>query len=398
MTVDNEITFPSLQQLPLTLDALQLNGATGTNRERQERCQIHAKHDYEAIQCWLNEYRQKETTYRTYQKEAERLLLWSVFQCKKAFSSLDRDDFEKYFEFLDNPMPKEIWCARDHGGGRRRGDAGWRPFVGALSLSAKQTAIRCIDSLLNYLVDARYLNFNPLVLMRKRNNKGNVRPAMLSLQERMLNIDEWHAMLDTLDNLPAKEFIEKQEKERLIFLINILYFLGLRINELATHTWNAFRKVDNHWWFVVIGKGDKSGMVPVCDELLKSVIHYRTFLKKVPFPQTEEIEPLISSLASNEAITPRQINKILKKLAIETAKKFVSQPDKINKLKKFSAHWLRHLSASMQDRVGIKFTHIKANHRHESGETTRRYVHAIDEDRHHDMQKLSLRLYNKDRK
>jgi len=26
------------------------------------------------------------------------------------------------------------------------------------------------------------------------------------------------------------------------------------------------------------------------------------------------------------------------------------------------------------------------NHRHESGETTRRYVHAMDDDRHHDMQ------------
>ena len=65
---------------------------------------------------------------------------------------------------------------------------------------------------------------------------------------------------------------------------------------------------------------------------------------------------------------------------------------KVRKLKKFSAHWLRHLSASMQDRVGIKFTHIKANHRHESGETTRRYVHAIDADRHQDMQKLSLRV------
>lgn len=392
MTEDSEIIFPSLQQLPLTLDALQLNGAEGANRERQERCQIHAKHDYEAIQCWLNEYRLKETTYRSYQKEAERLLLWSVFQCKKAFSSLDRDDFEKYFKFLDNPTPKEIWCARDQGGGRRRGDAGWRPFVGALSPSAKRTAISCIDSLLNYLVDARYLSFNPLSLMRKRHTKHSFKSTSLDLQERMLDLDEWNAMLDTLENLPAKELVEKQEKERLIFLINILYFLGLRINELATHSWNSFRKIDNHWWFVVMGKGDKPGMVPVCDELLRAVIHYRAFLKKIPYPHSEENDPLISSLILGEAIKPRQINKILKKLALETAKKYVNQPDKVNKLKKFSAHWLRHLSASMQDRVGIKFTHIKANHRHESGETTRRYVHAIDDDRHRDMQKLMLRV------
>jgi site-specific recombinase XerD len=392
MTERSEITFPSLQQLPMTLDALQLNGAEGVNRERQERCQIHAKHDYEAIQCWLNEYRRKETTYRSYQKEAERLLLWAVFQRKKPLSSLDRDDFERYFEFLDNPKPRHIWCARDQGGNRKRGEAGWRPFVGGLSHSAKQTAIRCIDSLLNYLVDARYLNFNPLALMRKRHTRSSVKPAMLSLQERMLDLDEWYAMLDTLESLPEKEYDEKQAKERLRFLINILYFLGLRVNELATHTWSAFCKVDNCWWFYVVGKGDKPGMIPVCDELMRSVIKYRTFLKKTIYPKSDDESPLITSLDSDEAIKPRQINKILKALAIETSIKFTHQPDKIKKLKKFSAHWLRHLSASMQDRAGIQFKHIRANHRHENDETTRRYVHAIDRERHQDMQKLTLRI------
>src|SRR3989338_9164851 len=109
MKGSNAVQFPSLQQLPKTLDALQLDGAAGKNREPQERCQIHAKHDYDAIQCWLNEYRHKETTFRTYQKEAERLLLWSVYQCQKPLSSLDRDDFEKYLSFLDDPQPREIW-------------------------------------------------------------------------------------------------------------------------------------------------------------------------------------------------------------------------------------------------------------------------------------------------
>lgn len=87
-----------------------------------------------------------------------------------------------------------------------------------------------------------------------------------------------------------------------------------------------------------------------------------------------------------------RLTRFLKKLAHETAKKFEGNAEKITKLKKFSAHWLRHLSASMQDRAGIKFKHIRANHRHESDETTRRYVHAIDKERHHDMQKLKLKM------
>jgi integrase len=387
-----EIAFPSLQELPVAINSLELNGEIGANREKSERCQIHAKNDYEAIQCWLNEYRHKVTTFRTYQKEAERLLLWSVYQQQKPLSSLDRDDFESYVTFLDNPEPRHIWCSIDQGRGRKRGDADWRPFVRGLGHSAKQTAISCIDSLLNYLVDARYLSFNPLTLMRKRHARKFSQIEPLFLQERMLDLDEWYAMLDTLDNYSEQDAAEKKEKERLRFLVNILYFLGLRIHELATHTWGSFRKIENDWWFYVIGKGDKPGLIPVCDELLRAIINYRAFLKKSPCPQSDETLPLITSLVTDDAITPRQINKILKNLALETAKKFVNQPEKAKKIKKFSAHWLRHLSASMQDRAGIAFKHIRANHRHENDETTRRYVHALDNERHQDMQKLTLRF------
>jgi len=159
---------------------------------------------------------------------------------------------------------------------------------------------------------------------------------------------------------------------------------------LATHTWNSFKKIDNEWWFYVMGKGDKLARIPVNDELLRAIIVYRAYLKKSPYPSADEAIPIITSFRGN-AITARQMNKILKKLALATAQKYIDQIDKFKKIKKFSAHWLRHISASMQDRAGIQFKHIRANHRHENDETTRRYVHAIDRDRHIDMQKLSLR-------
>jgi len=40
-------------------------------------------------------------------------------------------------------------------------------------------------------------------------------------------------------------------------------------------------------------------------------------------------------------------------------------------------------------RAGISFKHIRANLRHENDETTR-YVHAVDDERYDDIQKLSL--------
>jgi len=85
------------------------------------------------------------------------------------------------------------------------------------------------------------------------------------------------------------------------------------------------------------------------------------------------------------------MNKLLKRVALIAADQYPGNIIKAQKLKKFSAHWLRHISASMQDRAGISFKHIRANLRHENDETTRRYVHALDEERHDDIQKLSLR-------
>jgi site-specific recombinase XerD len=385
------IRLPTLQELTLSEDHSILNGEQGINREKVDRCQIKANNDYEAIQCWLNEYRHKPTTHRTYQKEAERLLLWSVLQQRKSFSSLERDDFEAYLAFLDDPQPKDIWCANG-GRGCKRGEPGWRPFTGGLAHSTKMTAISCIDSLLNYLVIARYLTFNPFSLMRKKKlRKQQLQLAELNIQERILSVDDWHCMLDTLENLPESTEHLKNEKERLRFIVHILYFLGLRVNELVTHTWNAFRNIDNQWWFYVMGKGDKPGRIPVNLELIRTVIKYRTYLKKSMYPDAKDLAPLVTSMKADATITARHINRLLKRLADETAKNF-TDIERAKRIRKFSPHWLRHLSASMQDRVGIEFKHIRANHRHENDETTRRYVHALDKDRYQDMQKLTLRI------
>lgn len=366
-----------------------LDGGEGSNREQHQLCQINARNDYEAVLVWLNEYRVSAATYRAYQREAERLLLWSIHQHKKALSSLNREDFEAYLQFLSNPQPREQWCAPKGGRSRKRGEQGWKPFTGPLSHSAKTNTITIINSLFTYLVRSRYLQFNPLSLMRHSRNQFNTEEVKIKLQERILELDEWQAILQTLKYMPEKNTREIAEKERLTFIIKILFFLGLRINELETHTWNAFRKINGDWWFLVKGKGNKLGKIPVNDELMDAVIHYRMHLKKEAYPQAEENIPIILSNQTGKGLTARQINKLLKQLAVDASNK-ISYSEKQEKLRKFSAHWLRHLSASMQDKAGIQFKHIKENHRHQSDETTRRYVHSWDKERHDEMQKLSI--------
>lgn len=385
--------LPTLIELPSIISIQGLNGKNGTNRNKEQSHHIQARNDFDAVHSWLDCYRSRPATFRTYQKEVERFLLWCIFQRRKALSSLNYDDFKEFFDFLSNPIPKSIWCGPSGGKGNRRGQKNWKPFVSGLSDSTKSTAISIIYSLITYLYDGNYLASDPLKLFKKHNRYQNSKEEQkIKIQERILEKDELIAIIDAIEKLPHKEPHEKSDQERIRFLVAILYFLGLRIHELETHTWSAFRQLQGKWWFFVLGKGGKLGKIPVNDELLEAVVHYRKCLGLDEYPTPDEKIPIITSWKDTRSLTARHMNKLLKKVAEIASLQFQDRKDKQEKLKKFSAHWLRHLSASMQDKVGVSFKHIRANLRHENDETTRRYVHAIDDERHNDMQKLSLQL------
>jgi integrase/recombinase XerC len=195
-----------------------------------------------------------------------------------------------------------------------------------------------------------------------------------------------------LEAMPENRPREHFEKQRLRFLVAILYLLDLRIPELENHSWNAFRLHQWRWWFFAKGKGDKLGKIPVNAELLNHIKVYQEHLALSEFPSPEEQMPLIVT-RKGKGLTDRYMSHLLKELAINAALQyFADQPAKREKLVKFSPHWLRHLSATMQDRAGIAFKYTQANHRHESETTTRLYVHALDEERHEDIEKLSFQL------
>lgn len=383
-----------LVRLPhsVDIDSSLMDGSYGTNRAEPSACQINVRHDYEAVQCWLNEYKHKETTFRNYQKEAERLLLWCVIQHRKPLSSLNRDDFEAYLNFLQNPQPASIWCAPKGGRNGKRGSPQWKPFVKGLSPTAIANAMTIINSLMQYLVEARYLKANPLGLIRKHTKwHMDTETQSILIQERILETELWYAILETIEALPAADQKQQFKKTRTLLLFGILYLLGLRIHELESHTWNSFQRINQHWWFVLIGKGDKPGMIPVNDELLTLIMKCRIEWGLAPYPKADETMPIIPSIKKQQGISARQMNNIIKKIVHLTAERFKDQPQKVAKLKKVSAHWLRHLSATMQDAAGIDEKLIQQNHRHSNIATTRKYIHSEQVRRHEAMQKLKLK-------
>jgi len=361
-------------------------------------CYILAENDIAAVKMWVNQFKAASTTQRAYQKEAERLLLWCTFEKGMALAELKAEHFEEYFNFLQNPP--QHWLGSKKDLREERYSLKWRPLIAPLKKTSLLFAVRVVSCLINYLVDARYLKSNPIKLIKKyRERSIDLEEQKYKVWARMLEADEWEAVQEALQNLPETSTKEQLYKTRTQLLFGMLYLLGLRIHEVANATWGSFRKLNDHWWFFVKGKGGKLGHVPVNDQLLSIIKIYRLTLNKLPYPAEDDPEAVLISAKTKQPLSVRQLFSNVKEIGKLAAKKFKRNPQKRQKLASLSPHWLRHLSASHQDLVGISGTMIQANHRHGSYSTTQIYLHAPDELRAKEIQKLHMtvnpRLYTK---
>ncbi len=388
-----------MQELLHKFDTLPINVPNLTNKfdivnnskPYDEYCQIKAKNDVEATSIWLKRYQDNLHTYRAYKREAERLLLWCVYEQSISFNELKSQDLEQYFAFLSNPSITWLDAKKQT---KVRGQSS-TPFAEPLAPPAKAFAKRALNSLLNFLVDANYLRSNPLKLLRKTSRLIDFTEQKYKVWERMLEEDEWQAVQLVLQVMPEGKVIEVDNKMRTQFLFALLYFLGLRINEVATHTWSSFRKRNEQWWFFVKGKGGKLGHIPVNDQLLAYVKNYRLHLAKPLLPKSNESEALLVSANTKKPLKIGQLYNLVKTIGNAAAEYFSEDAAKREKLKKLSPHWLRHLSASHQDKVGIPASIIQSNHRHSSPQTTQIYVHAEEARRFTEMQKMQMNLQSR---
>ena len=165
-------------------------------------CQIKASNDAEAVNAWLAQHIDNKNTFQAYNRESKRFLLWCVYERGLAFNRLRVEDFELYFNFLKNPPAS--WCASRAELNSKVADANWRPFIGPLSQSAFNMAVRVINSLLTYLVEADYLRSNPLKLIKKHTKFSlDLEEQKYKVKARMLEVDEWAAVQQTLNNMSA---------------------------------------------------------------------------------------------------------------------------------------------------------------------------------------------------
>ena len=375
-----------------------LDGSAGSNRAPASTCQIAASNDLQALACFLAEYDRSPGTWRIYQRECERLLLWAWNECSRPLSSLTRQDFEGYLNFLADPQPASLWC----GPKQARASGQWRPFVGPLGEQALMTAIAAINSFMSYLVDSGYLQGNPLGLIRQRRRKAALEAgagASAALQtddgsetvERFLDADMWDAVSAAVESMPRQTPAQCDAYERNRFVCALLYLLAPRAGELETHRMNSFREERGLWWWHVTGKGAKKAKVPVPDDMLQALTRYRRHLGLSAVPRRDDETPLLVSLRDSQAITARRLNQVLKRVFHDAALRLdASMPHKAEKLRRASAHWGRHTGITAKIDAGMQERYVQKDARHADRRTTQRYIHEEEVRWHDEAQKHHL--------
>jgi site-specific recombinase XerD len=345
-------------------------------------CLIDAKSDLEAVKQWLARF-SNEHTVRAYARDATRFLLWMSFIKGKHLDELLLNDIQDYINFLQ--APSDEWCMDKKR--LKRYDIRWRPFSKPLSKSSIMAAISVLQSLFTFLEEAAYLTKNPVKLIKTSNILGNIQLQKYNVLARMLEDDEWSAVLETIRNLPSNTQLEHQYKAKINLLFSMLYILGLRIEEVANSRWSNFKKMEDRWWFFIQGKGGKLGHIPANDTIMLAVNNYRD-IYKLNKSSTEDDDFIFVS-DNGEKLTTRTLYNYVKNIG-NLASDLVNDQFKKEKLKAFSPHWVRHLSASHQNKIGMPLNMIRENHRHASINTTQIYMHSEDIQRHSFMQNHSM--------
>lgn len=378
--------MPTIKTIDSAHLSPELDGTDGHNRAIGNRPQITANTDADAIKVWLARYLDTKTTFDSYRKEAERLLLWSVIELGKPLSSLSHEDFLLYQRFLADPQPAERWVMT-----RRkvaRDDPQWRPFAGPLSPTSQRQAIVILNGMFSWLVNAGYLAGNPLSLSRNRQRKAKPRVT------RFLDEDLWKEVKLTIERMPRETNREREHYQRVRWLFSLLYITGLRVSEVTQNTMGGFfsrkdKSSEFRWWLEITGKGDKTRIVPATNELMLELGRYRREMGLSLNPLEGEPMPLLLPIGGKQrAMTRSALHLILKQIFNITAKRLRERgPDSLilaTKLEAASAHWMRHTAGSNMTSSDMDIRHVRDNLGHESISTTNNYLHSEDDKRHQD--------------
>lgn len=312
----------------------------GSNRASLLQCNIEASDDTQAIHAWLALRRAGSHTWRAYRREAERFLLWSVFEAGKPLSGLSSNDCAVYRDFLRHPGSR--WVGPRNA---QRWSPHWRPFEGALSSQSIKTAMAILQTMCEWLARRRYLDTNPWDGVPK----SDAAPVMPT--SRALTRQQWKWVENWLASLP-----QDGRSARMRLLLGFGYRTGMRAAELAAAKveWLRHEQLEDGSWawaIMVLGKANKWREVALpasAVDILSSSFTARGLNPNLleNAPET----PLIAALPFSDregdtgrALSTGRIYEVIRN-GFERCAAWVEPQDEkaAARIRGASTHWLRH--------------------------------------------------------
>ncbi|MFP3556719.1 tyrosine-type recombinase/integrase [Paraburkholderia sp. SIMBA_049] len=381
----SDTPIASIQPVETLVIPERLDGRDGTNRGDPGNSQLSARNDLDAVRAWLSNYADTKTTFDSYRKEAERLLLWAVVQSGKPLSSLTHEDLLLYRVFLVNPQPENRWVSANSGK-YPRGDARWRPFNGPLSPASQRQALIILNGMFTWLVDAGYLRGNPMALLRQRGKRAAPRVT------RYLSLSLWDEVKGFVAQLPQDTGLQQAYAARCRWLTTLFYLQGMRVSEVAAGKMGDFSRrlgADGReqWWLDILGKGGKERIVPASPELIAELARYRKANGLPSLPGRADDTPLLIPFRGKRRCMSRSavhdaIKSVFGGAAAWLRARGPEFAERADELDRASAHWLRHTSGSHQADGGVDLRTVRDNLGHVSLNTTSLYLHEEEDKRH----------------
>ncbi len=269
---------------------------------------ISARSDAEAVAEWLAEYRASPRTRRAYRREAERLLLW-LAERDMTLNQVRRDHLEGFEAFLADPQPRSRWV----GPPRPRQAEDWRPFRGPLSPASRRQSLVILQGMYAWLAEAGWVAHNPFRLMRDKRRRLDNRQGGI---ERYLEAPLWDWFWGWLTGAgsPAMEeggsSREQYERHRRRFVFGFAYLLAPRISEMSAARMGDFQRREGRWWWNVVGKGGKTGSIPVPPDMLTLLTEWRLALGLSLEPQLDDATPLLRALDGRRGIGDNRLYRL----------------------------------------------------------------------------------------
>lgn len=370
-----------------------LDGSQGLNRAPAFGCSLEARNDLEAIRTWLDARAGNPNTYANYRKEAERFLLWCLYERETALSSIKAGDASKYLRWLEElgrrderdfkerwKLPAAVWIGPKNA---TRDSSAWRPFNGPLGSASRRNALVVVRQLCNFLKKTGYLIFNPFDQVSPKVPLLKGEGAPQAFADRSLTDMQWREIADRIELLP-----EGLPRERMRLILMLGKSLGLRASEMleARASWIVERRVgfSVRPAIEVLGKGSKVRRLPLNAEqrdIIESAFRARGF---PGYAGCDPETPLLVNLGRGRnphgPMSRSGLYRVLETFFDRVADEItLERPGDAAKLRAASTHWLRHtfaVTALTKTSVNV----VQAAMGHASVATTGRYLAPEEEE------------------